>query len=104
MNDVLRYPLSFDVVVDVLLLCEGDLHGVGGRDLEALERVAGSGGLRLAVKLHERDVVAAGNQADLFEAWGENSRKMVKDGPASIQIWIIRRYPGEAESHYRINA
>ena len=40
-----------------LLLGEGNLHGGGGRDLEALESVARRRGLQLVLKLHERDVV-----------------------------------------------
>ena len=40
-----------------LLLGEGNLHGGGGRDLEALESVARRRGLQLILKLHERDVV-----------------------------------------------
>ena len=47
------------------LLGEGDLHGVGRGDLEALEGVPGGRGLHLGLELHEGDVVAAGDQADL---------------------------------------
>ena len=53
-------------VLDVgLLLGVRDFHGVGRRDLEALEGVFGCGRLSLVFKLHERDVVTTRNKADL---------------------------------------
>lgn len=51
-----------------LLLGVGDLHGAGGGDPEALQRVFGHAPLRLALKLHEGDVVFPRNQTHFFEA------------------------------------
>ena len=48
-----------------LLLSEGDLHGRGGRDFEALERVSGRGRLHLVLELDKGDVVPARNQSHL---------------------------------------
>lgn len=50
-----------------LLLGVGDLHGAGRRDPEALQGVFGHARLRVALKLHEGDVVFPRDQADLFE-------------------------------------
>lgn len=54
MNYNLRRPQN-------LFLCEGDLHGRVGCDLEALEGVSGSSGLDLVFELDEGDVVTARN-------------------------------------------
>ena len=51
-----------------LFLGEGDLHGVGLGDLEALQGLPGSARLHLVIKLHEGDVVPPGHQTHLFEA------------------------------------
>jgi hypothetical protein len=48
-----------------LLFGKGDLHGGGGRDLEALEGVPCRGGLQLVLKLHEGDVVSPRHQTNL---------------------------------------
>lgn len=54
--------------VTKLFLGEGDLHGVALRNLEALQRFACGAGLHVVVKLHEGDVVPAGDQTHFFEA------------------------------------
>lgn len=51
-----------------LLLGVGDLHGAGGRDPEALQRVFGHARLRVALKLHKGNVVFPRDQPDLLEA------------------------------------
>ena len=68
MNYNLRRPQN-------LFLCEGDLHGRVGRDLEALEGVSGSSGLDLVFELDEGDVVTARNKTDLLES-GELKEKL----------------------------
>lgn len=50
-----------------LLLGVRDLHGAGRRDPEALQRVFGHACLRVALKLHEGDVVFPRDEPDLFE-------------------------------------
>jgi len=52
----------------VLLLGVGDLHGAGGGDSEALQRVFGHARLSVALKLHEGDVVFPRDESHLFEA------------------------------------
>lgn len=51
----------------LLLLGVGDLHGAGGGDPEALQGVLGHARLRVALKLHEGDVVFARDQTHLLE-------------------------------------
>lgn len=53
----------------LLLLGVGDLHGAGGGDPEALQGVLGHARLRVALKLHEGDVVFARHQTHLLEPW-----------------------------------
>ena len=76
-NPTLSYRARFDPPVGSrpsvcvrggLLLGEGDLHGVGLRDLEALQGVSGGPRLHVVIKLHEGDVVAPRDQTHLLEA------------------------------------
>jgi hypothetical protein len=53
--------------LSLLLFGKGDLHGGGGRDLEALEGVPCRGGLQLVLELHEGDVVSPRHQTNLPE-------------------------------------
>lgn len=78
----------------VLLLGEGDLHGVVLRDLEALQCITSSPRLDLVVKLHKGDVVPPGDQADLLEAreperWEETSGIQTQHLPQ--MLWHLER-------------
>lgn len=87
MQDSLSSPtklvLSVCVCVEGSLLGVGDLHGTGGGDSEALQRVFSDSCLGLALKLHEGDVVFSGNQTHLFEP-GEPAESRDENGAIHI--------------------
>lgn len=60
---------AMNSTVNFLLLGKGDLHGVGGGNFEALQRLLGSRRLHLVLKLHEGNVVPTRHQTHLFEPW-----------------------------------
>ena len=51
-----------------LFLGKGDFHGIGWRDLEALQSLFGSSSLHVCLKLHKGNVMATWHQSNLLES------------------------------------
>ena len=55
-------------LVGGLFLGERNLHGVGRRNLKALQRFAGTSRLDFVLEFDERNVVTSRNETDLLES------------------------------------